>query len=492
MYFPKKKIYLITAIACFGFFMLIGMVRAWTNPIFAPPGGTGALFFDGTNFGIGTSTPGGKLGVTVNNGGNRKALIVTQNDTTNNPTATEIVNAGSGDGIFIDQNGNGRGLYIDHDGANHGIQVDMADTGTANVGVNINITGGARGLRINKLGNTAQTYGLAYFANNDAADATPILYLDNRGTGNGIFLDQNNAGRAINIDGDANSASNLYGVYVDVVNAGSGKAYGAYFNNNVGIGTSTPQAKLHIGGTPGADGIMFPDGTLQTTAATGGGSGFQELNFMIDPDMFNTTGGYPCTYPGGSCSPGYKLHTFVAEAVGTGGAYLESDDLHVDVGTRDTGFRMNGDIYNRFRASIHTFGGNFYNSFFGLARYRLNGNSGSAGVERPNDTGTMTQNHIGFVGRASTGSTAFLYASVANGSSQTQVAIGGVNLDVYNTFAFAREGGTVTFYVNGVSRATINTNLPTTPQNMSFNIFSSAAAGWGGIGVNTTWVLGVK
>ncbi len=37
----------------------------------------------------------------------------------------------------------------------------------------------------------------------------------------------------------------------------------------VGIGTGTPGAKLHITGTPGVDGILFPDGTLQTTAGTG-------------------------------------------------------------------------------------------------------------------------------------------------------------------------------------------------------------------------------
>lgn len=41
-------------------------------------------------------------------------------------------------------------------------------------------------------------------------------------------------------------------------------------DGNVGIDNNTPQAKLHVGGTPGVDGILFPDGSLQTTA--GGGS----------------------------------------------------------------------------------------------------------------------------------------------------------------------------------------------------------------------------
>jgi hypothetical protein len=43
--------------------------------------------------------------------------------------------------------------------------------------------------------------------------------------------------------------------------------------NGVGINTTTPGAKLHVAGTAGADGIMFPDGTLQTTAFTGGMAG---------------------------------------------------------------------------------------------------------------------------------------------------------------------------------------------------------------------------
>jgi hypothetical protein len=34
----------------------------------------------------------------------------------------------------------------------------------------------------------------------------------------------------------------------------------------VGIGTGSPTAKLHIGGTPGTDGVKFPDGSLQVRA----------------------------------------------------------------------------------------------------------------------------------------------------------------------------------------------------------------------------------
>lgn len=38
-------------------------------------------------------------------------------------------------------------------------------------------------------------------------------------------------------------------------------------NGNVGIGIANPATLLHIGGTPGVDGITFPDGTLQTSAS---------------------------------------------------------------------------------------------------------------------------------------------------------------------------------------------------------------------------------
>lgn len=60
------------------------------------------------------------------------------------------------------------------------------------------------------------------------------------------------------------------------------------FGGNVGIGIADPKAKLHIGGSIGVDGIMFPDGTLQTTAGGVGAGG----NWTSDNnDIYNTNSG---------------------------------------------------------------------------------------------------------------------------------------------------------------------------------------------------------
>jgi hypothetical protein len=62
----------------------------------------------------------------------------------------------------------------------------------------------------------------------------------------------------------------------DDISINNGRLYAPSGAGNVGIGMPTPGAQLHVGGTPGVDGIMFPDGTLQTTAATAGGNTLDE------------------------------------------------------------------------------------------------------------------------------------------------------------------------------------------------------------------------
>lgn len=75
-----------------------------------------------------------------------------------------------------------------------------------------------------------------------------------------------------------------------------------YFSDKVGIGILNPTAKLHIAGTAGVDGVMFPDGTLQTTAAVGGGG--DSLWSESGSDIFYTAGNVGV----GTSSPGYRLH----------------------------------------------------------------------------------------------------------------------------------------------------------------------------------------
>ncbi|MHC4695466.1 MAG: hypothetical protein ACYTFA_01840 [Planctomycetota bacterium] len=70
----------------------------------------------------------------------------------------------------------------------------------------------------------------------------------------------------------------------------------------VGINTNAPGAALHIGGTAGADGLMFPDGTLQTTAAVGGGG--DSLWSESGSDIFYTAGDVGV----GTSSPAHPLH----------------------------------------------------------------------------------------------------------------------------------------------------------------------------------------
>jgi|GEM_PF-4404000 len=69
--------------------------------------------------------------------------------------------------------------------------------------------------------------------------------------------------------GDQAAVGENYRDYPVTNPGGGGPFIGAdnlIVEGSIGAGTTNPQAKIHIGGTAGTDGIMFPDGTLQTTA----------------------------------------------------------------------------------------------------------------------------------------------------------------------------------------------------------------------------------
>ena len=83
-------------------------------------------------------------------------------------------------------------------------------------------------------------------------------------------------------------------------------------NGNVGIGTTAPAAKLHVAGAVGVDGIMFPDGTLQTTAAVPGGGVWSTHSNGNDIYYRNGDVGI------GTRAPAFNLHTenFVLSGIG--------------------------------------------------------------------------------------------------------------------------------------------------------------------------------
>ena len=66
---------------------------------------------------------------------------------------------------------------------------------------------------------------------------------------------------------------------------------------NIGVGTTSPVAKLTVGGRGGTDGIMFPDGTLQTTAFSVGGSWQIPANKVSSGGFGGLTGGGDYTFP---------------------------------------------------------------------------------------------------------------------------------------------------------------------------------------------------
>jgi len=104
-----------------------------------------------------------------------------------------------------------------------------------------------------------------------------------------------------------------------------------YLDGKVGIGTASPQAKLHIGGTAGVDGIKFPDGTVQTSAAFTGtscaGNDSNDIMVRVGPlcvDRYEASvwstplsGGsqygtasdnYPCSDNGNDCSSTHPIY----------------------------------------------------------------------------------------------------------------------------------------------------------------------------------------
>ena len=149
------------------------------------------------------------------------------------------------------------------DGANLYYNNGNVGIGTSSPTSKLVVTGSANAALINGIASSGTgVYGASSGPGNDPGTGVQGSSSDPNGTGVYGFANSS-TGQNIGVYGRTASAQGYAGYFFGANN---------YFSGNVGIGTLFPTAKLHIAGSAGVDGIRFPDGTLQTTAAAGSSS----------------------------------------------------------------------------------------------------------------------------------------------------------------------------------------------------------------------------
>jgi hypothetical protein len=222
---------------------------------------------------------------TITNTG--KVLDVRQEDTLATGETAYIRNDGTGHALSVDNNSTGRALFLDHSGVNEMLYMIRSGALANNkAGIYYDLqsamaNSGNKGIWFYTNGAHAGSTPFIEFRNDNASAANNTLNLLHDSTGKTLFIDNNNTGRSIDIDHDANSASVINGIYVDLVNAGAGAANAinvvaglVNLNDAVNlvigtttgtkIGTAITQKLGFYGSTPvvQATGVADADGTL--------------------------------------------------------------------------------------------------------------------------------------------------------------------------------------------------------------------------------------
>jgi|GEM_PF-2289630 len=256
-----------------------------------PGGGSGSspwslngpvVYYNNGNVGIGTSTP-------------YSRLSVLETDTyaiTGQCTGEETEGHLGGESAGAEGSGPWYGVIGTSDGT---AGIGVKGEATAIIGANRGVYGrsystsgrgvygyasASSGQNAGVLGESMSPDGYGVWGHNDddgeTGDAIGVYGSSNSTSGTGVKGDTygpdgygvfgNNAattGNAVGVYGQTGAASGFGGYFV-----GRG-----YFSNNVGIGTASPASKLSVVGTVESlnGGFKFPDGSIQTTAATGSG-----------------------------------------------------------------------------------------------------------------------------------------------------------------------------------------------------------------------------
>jgi len=212
--------------------------------------------------GIGTITPSAKLEI--------KSSLATE--------ATGLYidrSAGAANGALTDI----KGIYIDQTSANDStsnIGVDVSVRHNLAAGGTVAVKGKVDNVIYPDYGPAIGVYGIAHHGDTNGLGTAIGVKGEVTASGTGSFA-KTYAGY---FDNTATSGAENVGIYVKTTNAGTYGIYqdgGAdnYFSGNVGIGVQNPTEKLSVDGVieSKSGGIKFPDGTVQTTAASGGSSG---------------------------------------------------------------------------------------------------------------------------------------------------------------------------------------------------------------------------
>ena len=178
---------------------------------------------------VGTITNTNAISTTIADTTNAVALTLTNNDTTNNPDTLVINNTTTGRWLEINQTWNWIALAIDHDWTERAVDI-QSDWANINI-FNIIDAGDGTWLRIQA---TAQhtTRELVELRMDDTSSTTNCVEIANNGTWDSIFINHNNEGNVLEIDGDANSANDIVGIVIDIANSGAGGNFAFEFTGS--------------------------------------------------------------------------------------------------------------------------------------------------------------------------------------------------------------------------------------------------------------------
>lgn len=161
------------------------------------------------------------------------AVFIRQDHASSSGHPFSIQNDGTGDGFNLDQNGDGKGIFVDQNGDGPAITVDSEATTEANYGIDVVVGAGAAASRFQVSSNNFAKLSLpntntqgshhiyrnydsgtsnapVFFVEQDqASDDQDALKVQQDGSADSLFLDQNGDGLAIHIDSEATTTNGI-------------------------------------------------------------------------------------------------------------------------------------------------------------------------------------------------------------------------------------------------------------------------------------------